>query len=100
VRLQKEFALQNFMSSWFEAVRFAADTQRVMTLRMMRLAGGGPLATTEATRMISEKMAAFAEAQGAAAASLMTGGSLEAAAGKAYAPYRRAVRANKRRLGS
>ncbi|HEY5378205.1 MAG TPA: hypothetical protein VIJ78_01550 [Pseudolabrys sp.] len=88
------------MSAWFEAARFAADTQRVMALRMMRLAGGGPLAASEANLMVSEKLAAFAEAQGAAAAAVLTGGSFAAAVGKAYRPYRRAVRANSRRLGA
>lgn len=88
------------MSAWFEAARFAADTQRVVALRMMRLAGGGPLAVTEATRMVAEKMAAFTEAQAAVAATMMTGGTLKTASRKAYAPYRRTVRANSRRLGS
>ena len=89
-----------FMNAWFEAARFAADSQRVIALRMMRMAGGGPLAVTEASRMISEKVAAFSEAQGAITATMITGGSLDTAAAKAYAPYRRAVRANNRRLGS
>ena len=42
----------------------------------------------------------FAEAQGAMFAALATGGTFQAAATKAYAPYRRAVRANRRRLGA
>jgi hypothetical protein len=50
--------------------------------------------------MVMEKLAALTEAQGAAAASLIMGGSARAVALKAYAPYRRAVRANKRRLGA
>lgn len=88
------------MNTWFEAAQFAADSQRVIALRLMRMAGGGPLAVTEATRMVSEKIAAFSEAQGAVVATMITGGSLDTAAAKAYAPYRRAVRANSRRLGS
>ncbi len=92
--------MKNVMSAWFEAARFAADSQRVVALRLMRLAGGGPLATTEATRMVAEKMAAFTEAQAAVASTMMMGGSFETAATKAYAPYRRAARANNRRLGS
>lgn len=87
------------MSAWFEAARFAADSQRVIALRMMRLAGGGPGAATEASRMVAEKVAAFTEAQAAIASTMMLGGSLETAKRKAYAPYRRAVRANRRRLG-
>ena len=90
----------NIMSGWFEAAQFGADMQRVIALRMMRLASGGPQAATEARRMVSEKMAAFGEAHGAIMTALATGGSLDAAAVKAYAPYRRYVRANNRRLGS
>jgi hypothetical protein len=88
-----------FMNAWMDAARFAADSQQVIALRMMRLAGGGPLAATEANRMVAEKIAAFGEAQGAMLVSLATGGSLHAAGGKAFRPYRRAVRANRRRLG-
>lgn len=88
------------MNAWFEAARFASDSNSVIALRLMKIANGGPQATTEATTMISEKMAAFAEAQGAVFAALATGGSFHSAATKAYAPYRRAVRANRRRLGA
>ena len=90
----------NIMNAWFEAARFASDSQNVIAMRMMKIANGGPQATTEATKMVSEKMSAFAEAQGAMFAALATGGTFQAAATKAYAPYRRAVRANRRRLGA
>lgn len=88
----------NFMTAWVEAARFGADSQRVMTLRMMRLASGGPSAATEACQMVSEKLAAFGEAQTIILTALATGSSLETAAARAYAPYRRRVRANSRRL--
>jgi hypothetical protein len=90
----------SMMNAWFEAARFSADSHNVIALRMMRLASGGPLAAAEATRMVSEKVAAFNEAQGALMTALMSGSSLDDAAAKAYAPYRRAVRANRRRLGA
>lgn len=90
----------NFMNAWFEAAQFGADSQRVIALRMMKLASGGPQATTEARRMVAEKVHAFGVAQAAIVSALITGSSLEVAAVKAYAPYRRAVRANSRRLGS
>ena len=86
------------INTWLEAVRFSADVQRVMALRMMRLASGGPLAVTEAQRMISEKIVAFESAQVAIATALATGGGLYAATAEAYAPYRRCVRANCLRL--
>jgi hypothetical protein len=91
--------LFNVMNAWIEAARFGADSQRVIALRMMRLASGGPLAATEAHTMVSEKIAVFGEAQGLMLTALMTGGSLEAAAANGYVPYRRCVRANSRRLG-
>jgi hypothetical protein len=88
------------LDHWFEAARFGADVQRVMTLRIMRLASGGPGAVTEAQQMVSEKVAAFGEAQLALMTALAAGSSLDSAAARAYAPYRRCVRANSRRLGS
>lgn len=88
----------NLMPGWFEAARFGADVQRVMTLRMLRLAGGGPRAATEAQRMITEKVAALGEAQVAMMTALATGASFDAAAEACQRPYRRRVRANSRRL--
>lgn len=90
----------HMMKAWMETARFAADSQQVIALRMMRIAAGGPLAATETTRMVSEKVAAFAEAQGVFIAAMATGATMAVATTKAYAPYRRAVRANSRRLGS
>jgi hypothetical protein len=92
--------LLNVLHTWLEAVHFCADVQRVMALRMMRLASGGPLAAPEAWRMVSEKVSAFGEAQVAIASALATGSGLDAVAGVAYAPYRRRVRANCIRLDS
>ena len=89
----------SILNTWIEAARFGADVQRVMALRMVRLASGGPDATTEAQQMISEKMSAFGEAQMAIMTALTTGRSFEVAVARAYAPYRRTVRANSRRLG-
>lgn len=88
------------LDHWFEAARFGADVQQVMTLRIMRIASGGPGAATEAQQMVSEKLAAFGESQVALMTALATGRSFDSAAELAYAPYRRCVRANSRRLGS
>jgi hypothetical protein len=88
------------LDQWFEAARFGADVQQVMTMRIMRIASGGPGAATEAQQMVSEKLAAFGESQVALITALATGRSLDSVAELAYAPYRRAVRANSRRLGS
>ena len=88
------------INTWLEVVRFSADVQRVMALRMMRLASGGPLAVTEARRMISEKVVDFEASQVAIVTALATGNDLYAATAEAYAPYRRCVRANCLRLDS
>ena len=89
----------NLLNSWIEAARFSADVHRVVALRMRRLAAGGPIATSEAHQMFSEKVAAFGEAQGAIITALAAGKSFDAAFARAYGPYRRRVRANRRRLG-
>ena len=84
--------------SWFDAWRFAAEAQQVMTMRMMRFWQCDASAGVEATRMVVEEVAAAAEAQGAAAAALLGGHSLSTALERAATPYRRRVRANHRRL--
>jgi hypothetical protein len=92
--------LFNVLNTWLEAVRFSADVQRVMALRMIRLASGGPLAATEACQMIAEKVSAFEEAQVAIVTALATGSDLYAATAEVYGPYQRCVRANCLRLDS
>jgi hypothetical protein len=89
----------NLLNPWIEAARFGADVRRVVALRMARLTRGGPLAAIEAQDMVAEKVAAFGEAHRAVVGALATGMSLEAAFARAYGPYRRRVRANRRRLG-
>jgi hypothetical protein len=89
------------MISWwpvFEAVRFGAEAQYVVALRMMRLAQGGQRAATEARRMIGEKPLAAWTAHTAMATALLAGRRPEDAGAMAFATYRRAVRANRRRL--
>ena len=72
------------------AALLGLELQRVVALRLMKLAAGGAAAQTEAQRMVVEKAAAFAEAT----ATLATGGS----ARKVIRRYRSHVRANERRL--
>jgi hypothetical protein len=66
------------------------EAQRVVALRLAKLAAGGPAADREAFRMVTEKIAASAEA----AATLAMGGSPEAV----LHHYRKLMRANARRL--
>jgi hypothetical protein len=66
------------------------EAQRVIALRLARLAKGGPAARQEAKRMANEKMAASIEA----GLTLASGGSPE----KVLRRYRTLIRANAKRL--
>ena len=68
----------------------AAESQQVMWLRFMRLAGGSASASTEAQRMVSEKFAI--------AAPVATGILMGESPKHVVKRYSRKVRANKRRL--
>lgn len=81
------------MQAWklaFASAQAWQDAQIVMALRAMRFAQGGALAQAEATRMVTEKGVALAEA----AMTVAMGGS----AHKVVRGYRSRVRANRRRL--
>src|ERR1051325_10775562 len=43
--------------AWWTIGMLAVESQQVMWLRFMRLAAGGPTASAEAQRMVSEKLA-------------------------------------------
>jgi hypothetical protein len=73
-----------------DAVLLGFETQRVIGLRLVKLARGGRAAESEALRMVTEKANALAEA----GMTLARGGS----AGTVIRRYRTHVRANKRRL--
>jgi hypothetical protein len=80
-----------------DAVSFALACQQVIALRLMRIAFGGADGHREATRMVTEKATAAVQAHFAAAEAMFTSGPAGAAAAAANV-YRRAVRANGRRL--
>ncbi len=75
---------------WLNWTMLALESQQVIGLRLMKLAGGGPAANFEAMRMVSEKMAGAAQASGR----LLAGASPDSV----VAGYRKIVRANARRL--
>lgn len=81
-----------------QTARLGWEAQSVMTLRLMRLAVQGPASQTEMRRMVMEKVAALAEAQGAAAAALIEGKKSHRVAKRVLGVYRKRVRANRRRL--
>jgi hypothetical protein len=74
----------------FETTLLGLESQRVVSLRLARLAAGGAAAEAEAQRMVLEKGSALVEA----ATTLAFGGS----AGQVIRRYRTHVRANERRL--
>jgi hypothetical protein len=89
-------------NAWFalsaQAARMCWEAQSVMWLRSMRIAKGGARAKAETQRMITEKVAALAEAQIAATAAAVRGSKKHRVAKKALAVYARRVRRNRRRL--
>ena len=79
---------------WFaltaDGARLGFEAQHVIGLRLLRMAGGGAAAQAEASRMVTEKTAAFAEG----AMTLAMGGCPR----KVLRRYRAHVKANARRL--
>ena len=86
------------MSFGLKAWQIGLEAQGVIVLRMLRLAAGGAPAEAEASRMVTEKIWAAAEAHVAAATALLCGHEQHVVAGKALTVYGQHVRANRRRL--
>jgi hypothetical protein len=75
---------------WTNMAMLAAESQRVIWLRMMNMAAGGPAAKTEAKLMVTEKAKAAVQA----AVRLATGSTPNSV----VRGYRKKVQANSRRL--
>ena len=84
-------------ASYPDSASFFLDCQAVVALRMVRICTGGDDAAREATRMVSEKVHAFAAAQIDAVAGFQRSG-LPGASAAVARRYRRAVAGNRRRL--
>lgn len=78
---------------------FLLDCQAVVALRLLRLAGGGTIASSEANRMISEKVSTFVDAQMDAISAFQHSG-IEGASAAVARRYQRAVSGNRRRLSA
>lgn len=74
------------------------ESQIVISLRLMGMAGVLPAARGENARMVSEKTAAMQEAGLAASRAMLTGAAMPAIALAAMTPLRRRTKANVRRL--
>jgi len=79
-----------------DASRLWTDAGLVVALRSWRMMAGGPAASREFERMLSEKVAAGFELAGALAGGRVT--SPEAATRKALGVYGKRVRGNRKRL--
>jgi len=84
----------------FQAARLTWEAQGVMALRMMKLAGGGCAAQSEASVMIPEKGATFSEAQVVANSAVLGGSNGARTAKNVLNVYKNKVRSNKRRLAT
>jgi hypothetical protein len=87
----------SWLALTFQATQLGLEAQNVIALRLMRLADGGAAGVAEARLMVTDKMAAVAEAQLAATAIILMGNGHKAGK-KVLQVLRRRVRANKHRL--
>lgn len=81
-----------------QAARMCWETQAVIFLRCLRIAQGGAKAEAETTRMLTEKVAALAEAQVRGTAAALAGSKKHVIAKKTMGVYARRVSRNRRRL--
>ena len=87
---------------WFSLAiktgQLAMESQSVIALRLMRIAGGGNTAQSEIQTMFSEKAAAFSDAQFAMTRGLLRNTDQAVTARRVLAIYQKRVNANSRRL--
>lgn len=76
-----------------------AETQAVVTMRLLGMAGIWSVTPAEDARMISEKVYALTKATTDASKAVMRGGAPDEIAAAAIRPIRQKTRANARRLG-
>lgn len=75
-----------------------AESQAVIGMRLLGMAGIWSVTPSENARMVSEKVHALTKAASDSSMTLLRGGSPDAVAAAAIRPVRRATRANARRL--
>lgn len=85
-------------TAWISTFRFCLEVNQVIATRLLRSARCDAAASIEAGRMVSEKLAAFVEANAAAGLAVAGRKSPDIALAEFVKPYRRRVRANHRRL--
>jgi|SRR5579862_4392630 len=89
-------------NSWLalsaQAALLGWEAQRVIALRLIRIAAGGARGRAEAQCMVTEKVAAAVEAHAAAVSGAIEGGTGRRTGKKVLAVYKKRIRANRRRL--
>jgi hypothetical protein len=98
--------MSNPMQMWnawcslsLQTARLAWEAQSVIALRCVQIAAeSGQGRQTEARRMVTEKIAALAEAQAAATTAAIEGGTCRQVTKKVLGVYKKRVHRNRRRL--
>lgn len=88
----------DFTRTWMELARIGFETQAVMTMRLLGMAGIWPVAGNETARMISEKAPAFAAAWAAGAKAAARGALPHQVIDASVRPLGVRTRSNNRRL--
>ncbi len=91
-------ARRKSLAGAFAGMSLAWNVPQVMALRLAKIGRGGKRGQAESRLMVTEKLAAAAEAQGIMARALMSGSPKKGMAAVTRL-YSRKVAANKRRLG-
>jgi hypothetical protein len=91
-------ARRKTLSAGFAGMSLAWNVPQVMALRLAKIARGGKRGQAESRLMVTEKLAAMAQAQGIMARAMMSG-SAEKGVDVVTRLYSRKVAANRRRLG-
>jgi len=81
-----------------EMMHLAAETQTVMTMRLLGMSGLWNVKPSENTRMVAEKPEAFAQSATAAMTSAMKGERPDQVMAAAVAPLRKKTKSNAARL--
>ena len=96
--MARQATLHDMMELGWAWSRLMAETQMVMTLRIVGMAGVWPVAPGENNRMVFEKAPAFARAQLAMTRAAMRGARPDQIVAAGLKPLGRRTGANSRRL--
>jgi hypothetical protein len=90
--------LNPWLALTFQATRLTLEAQSMMALRLMKLAGGGAAAQSEANGIGAEKVTALPEVPAVAAAAVREGSNGAPTGKKVLNSFKTKIRAKKRKL--